>query len=101
MDTLQQQLADAKQTAVTSARDAASLLQRSTTAEASCRQSESARQQQAVQQAQIMQSLQVRLQTTQAALQHSAQSAARTDAENQHSIQDLQQQLAVALEQDR
>lgn len=101
MDTLQQQLADASQAAATSAVNAASLLQRSTAAEASCLQSEAARQQQSVQQTQIMQSLQARLYDAQAALQQSTQSAAHIDTERQRSIQDLHQRLAVALEQER
>ena len=95
---LQKQLADANQAVATSAVNAATQLQRSTAAEASCMQSEAARHQQAMQQTQIVQSLQVRLHDAQAALQQSAQLAAQTDTERQHSIQDLQQRLAVALE---
>lgn len=53
------------------------------------------------QQTQIVQSLQARLYDAQAALQQSAQTAAHTDTQRQHSIQDLQQQLAIALEQER
>lgn len=98
---MQQQLADAEQAAATSAVSAASLLQRSTAAEASCLQSEAAREQQSVQQTQIVQSLQARLCDAQAALQQSAQAAAHSDTDRQHSIQDLQQRLALALEQER
>ena len=101
VNALQQQLTDAKEAVATSAVEAASLMQRSAAAEASSLQSEAARQQQAVQQSQIMQSLQVRLNTAQGALRQSTQAAAQTDAERQHSIHNLQQQLAVALEHDR